>query len=282
MSQREPTGTLTADPNGAPHDTRPNGVPAVANAIAILGYLEENGNRPATMSDIARACHMNVSTCFNILRTLREARYVGYDPETRRYDIGMAIADLALQVNVHRQVVSLAMEQARALAEQVQMACMVVRRLESGEFLVVDVVDSNRPIRVTVSAGERFDANAGIYAKAWYAWCPDADFDRMVAEHGLPRRTAHSITDVLQFRDELRLVRQRGYATGFSEYYLESSAVAAAIFDTESRVSHLMVVTAFTSQLTEERAHQVGRQVYHAARSVTRRVGGADPPLQPA
>ncbi len=281
MTAREPA-LLAAGPVPPTEESRPPGVPAVANAIAILGYLEENGNRPATMSDIARACHMNVSTCFNILRTLRGARYVGYDPETRRYDLGMAIADLASQVNVHRQVVSLAMEQARLLAEQVQMACMVVRRLETAEFLVVDVVDSRRPIRVTVSAGERFDPNAAIYAKAWYAWCADGEFDRMVAEHGLPRRTARSITDVRRFREELDLVRRRGYATSFSEYYLESNAVAAAIFNAEGQVSHLMVVTAFSSQLTGDRADQVGRQVYHAARSVTRRVGGLDPPLDPA
>jgi DNA-binding IclR family transcriptional regulator len=259
-----------------------DGVPAVLRAMDILGYLRDRNNVPASMTQIAQALGMNPSTCFNILTTMRNGRLLGYDQETRRYELGLGLSELGALVRVERQIVPIAMEEGRELTRDLGIATLIVRRTEDDYFLVVDAADvvEGRPLRLAVSVGERFEPNSAIFAKAYYAWSDEDALDEMLERHGLSDRSPRAITQLPAFKAEVAEVRRRGYATSVGEYYLESNAAAAAIFDAPGQISHLIVVTGFASELPPSRLQEIGRRVYLVARTITERVGGVYPRLE--
>jgi IclR family acetate operon transcriptional repressor len=266
----------------APGRAGVDGVPAVSRAMEILMYLRDRNNVPASMTEIAPALGMNPSTCFNILTTLRRGRILGYDQETRRYELGLGLSELGALVRVERQVVPIAMEEARELTRALGLATLIVRRSDDDHFLIVDAADTpeGRPIRLAVSVGERFEPNSAVFAKAYYAWSDEDALTEMVERHGLSDRSPRAITQLSAFRAEVAEVRRRGYATSVGEYYQESNATSAAIFDAEGKISHLVVVTGFASELPPRRLDEVGRRVYQVAKTITERVGGVYPHLE--
>ncbi|WP_372800782.1 IclR family transcriptional regulator [Paracoccus seriniphilus] len=70
-------------------------VPAVQNAVRILRMLAMLG-RPMGATQIARETGMNVSSAFNILRTLSHEGLLSFDPEAKTYRIGMGLMEFAV------------------------------------------------------------------------------------------------------------------------------------------------------------------------------------------
>ena len=72
-------------------------VPAVDNAMKLLRHIASS-SAPEGVATIARATGTNVSTTFNILKTLARDSYVTFDPETKTYKSGLGLLSLAAPV----------------------------------------------------------------------------------------------------------------------------------------------------------------------------------------
>jgi IclR family acetate operon transcriptional repressor len=250
------------------------GVPAVLHTVAILRYLQEVGNRPTAMMEIARALEINTSTCFNILRTLAAQRILNYDEDTRRYTLGMALIEFASLVDSHGHLLAAAQAQAEIVAREVNQVCLIFRKTEDDAFLVVGKAEGRRPLKVTSTLGDRIPPNGAVVAKAWYSWCSDEEVERMVALHGLPARAPHSITGMLDFKRELARTRTRGFSVSVGEYYAEHNAVGCAVLSPESVPLLALVVTGFASLIPVKSMPDIGRRLRAAADAVSADVFG--------
>lgn len=252
-------------------------VPAVRHAIAIMRFFQERGNEPASMTEIARGTAVNPSTCFNILKTLESGRLIAFDNASKDYHLGLGLLELAASVDGDRQVVQTALEFAERLVDYTALVCFIVRMADTEEFVVVDKVESRRPIKVTVAVDERFPANSSVLAKAYYAWCDEAVVDGMIERLGLPEYSPSSIRRPTAFKKSLEEVRRRRFATSVGEYYPDHNALAAPIFDRYGTVSHLLVIVGFAFELPAERLEEYGELLRDAAEAVTAKVGGSIP-----
>jgi IclR family acetate operon transcriptional repressor len=253
---------------------RAEGVPAVLHTVAILRYLQEVGNRPSAMMEIARALEINASTCFNILRTLAGQRILNYDEDTRRYTLGMALIEFASLVDSHGHLLTAAQTHAELVAREVNQVCLIFRKTEDDAFLVVGKAEGRQPLKVTATLGDRIPPNGAVVAKAWYSWSSDEEIDRMVALHGLPARAPHSITGMLDFKRELARTRARGFSISVGEYYEEHNAVGCAVLSPHSEPLLLLVITGFASLIPVQSMAAIGRRLRAAADAVSADVFG--------
>jgi len=256
-----------------PSQRRP-GVPAVLNAISILHHLQDNGNRPLTMTEFSRELGLNGSTCFNLLRTLADHRLLSYDPDTRRYSLGLALVELAAIVDNHGKLVEIAQAHADRVAHDLGQVCLIFRKATDGSFLVVGKAEGTANLRVTANVGDRFPANGAVLAKAHYAWCSEEQVSRMLARDGLPARSNRSITNYTDFKRELTKVRARGYSTSLSEYLPGHNAVGAAVVTPDGTPSLLLVVTGFAALIPPEKMPFVGARLVQAVGAIAREVYG--------
>lgn len=251
-----------------------SGVPAVTNAVAILRFLEERNNEPATMTVIARGTGINPSTCYNILKTLEAESLVAFDGEAKTYRLGFGLIRLAAAIDGHHEVVEVALEAAQSIADRTELACLVVRVTDAHDYLVVDKAESRRPIKVTVAIGERFPVTSAALAKAYFPWLEERVVARLLQEHGLPAFSKNSITDAAEFVAQFEKVRQHGFATSYGEYFPDHNALAAPIFDRFGSVTHLLLIVGFAFELPEELMATYGEYLRDAAAKVTRKIGG--------
>ena len=70
-------------------------VGAVENAVAILRFLA-HAHAPAGVAHIARETGINLSTTFNILRTLTKEGLASFDTRSKEYRLGMGILEISM------------------------------------------------------------------------------------------------------------------------------------------------------------------------------------------
>ena len=257
-------------------------VPAVLSVLAIFEYLRSVDNEPQRLSDIARGTDINLSTCFNVLKTLEAGGLISFDAGQKTYQLGLRLAELGSMVDGRRQSQQRAMGEVRRVANITGLGCFLMTFGEHEEFVVLGKVESKNNIRTTIDVGAAFPAIGSLASKAWFAWKADAVVDDLLRRHELHAYTERSITTPEQFKGELAAVRTRGYATSVGEYYPDHNAVAAPVFGWDGEPQFLMVVVGTTSQLRAgAQLNHVGEEVARAADSVTKEIGG-QPPTGPA
>lgn len=249
------------------------------NALAILEFLRRIGNEPKTVSEIARGAKLNVSTCFNILKTLEDGQVIAFDPAQKTYRLGLRLTEFAAVIDGREQATRLAMEEARRVAATVGLGCFVMGLDDRDEqaFVVLDKVESTHPIRVTIDRGARFPLTGAVAAKAWFAWSAVDVVTQLLDQYRLSRHTDQSITDATVFQDALARTRERGYSTSIGEYYPGHNAVAAAVYGADGSPRLLLVVVGADSQLNDATIARVGEEVVAGAELATKRIGGHHP-----
>lgn len=184
----------------------PYPVRAVSRALDILDFLRL---RPSggTLAELAAATGVPKTTAFRYLSVLQTRRYVERDEPTGAYRLSLAllmqtpIQSLAARVRPYLQ------ETRDRFGETANFGI-----LEGDRVLYVEILESEKTMRLAARAGDRDPIHCTALGKAIASQLSDEIVRRMLAVEGMPRLTAETIVDPEDYLGELRLVRKRGWA----------------------------------------------------------------------
>lgn len=233
-------------------------VPAVDKAIGILDVLRTEGGE-LTIAEIAKATGWHKSTVHKLLVTLHHHGLVARDEGTKRYSLGLALADYA-RVALHTLDVR---RVARPYLTQLMECCGETAVLGILQGTMVVIVDKQEPpiqIRVTPFLGWRFPAAANGIGRALLAWLPQERAQRMVEAGGLPAATPKSITDPAVLWADLAATRERGYSVEHEDFHEGVNGVAAPVFDSRGQVVAALALGGPTFRMTEEKMREYGEK----------------------
>lgn len=184
--------------------------PAVSRAGAILDLLAENPGESAGPSELARRLGLPKSSIANICNALAEVGLVrrvgtGFALGRRLAELGGAYLASVDQVQEFYEAAQLL---PTGSEETVQLAI-----LDGLEMTYLARHDGRQPVRLTSQIGRRLPATITATGKAALASLPDDELDRRLAGvTSLPTFTSSSLGTVEALRDNLAVVRERGYA----------------------------------------------------------------------
>ena len=208
-------------------------VRSLVKALAILDCFGADCPELG-VSEIARHLDMPTSTVGRLLTTLHSAGVLSQDPATQRYRMGSKVlfwgAVYMNGLDVREKARPVLEELHRLTQETVNLYV-----LDGLERVCVDRIESSQRLRVIVHIGERMPLYAGSAGKAILAFAPTALVNR-VLEAPLERMTDNTITDPDKLAEELRSIRNHGYATSYSERFTDVLGLAAPVFDATGNV----------------------------------------------
>src|SRR5690606_12167271 len=213
-------------------------VPILLSTGEILKFLSRYQHRKSTLSEISQALGISKSTCFRILRTLEEMKYVTYDKETKRFSLGSYLAVLGSRAMEQIDYLALGRETLREMSRQTGLSCVIVQRITENRLAYIAKEDGESH-RLTIAVGNQFPITQVFFGKLYLAYETPENRERILAD-GLPRMTPRAITDVEHHKDELRKARKLGYATSKEEYIEGIKAVAAPVFDSDGKILMLI------------------------------------------
>ena len=245
---------------------------SLERALTLLDIVAREGEG-LTNAEISRRMGMAPSSCSYILSRLEREGYVRRDKGTGRYQIGLRLVELAygaLRTIGHRPIVEPALH---SLVEKTRLTALIAVWVR-GRALVVDKVESPESIKVDVDLGYTLYAHSSALGKVLLAYRTLDEFNQFVKEHGLPRRTARTITSKVGLLQELETVRLREYASSNEEEFAGGRAVAAPIVDGFGKVCAAVSGAGPSVHAIWKCSEDAIRCVKAAAREISRRWSG--------
>ncbi|MBT2533595.1 IclR family transcriptional regulator [Arthrobacter sp. ISL-48] len=206
----------------------------VGKAMGLLVLLGDEP-RGASAAEISRRAELPFSTTYRLLGSLTRDGFVDYEPEGRRYHLGLRIFQLGQRVSNHHGFAGTAMPVLRRVTEQTGEATILSVR-DGHHHLTVNKVDGPQMFRVTSDPGHLGALHTTAVGKALVAFAEDSERERLLDELELEPLTEHSITDRKAFRAEMELVRRNGYAVMDEENEIGMRAVAVPLLSASGHV----------------------------------------------
>jgi DNA-binding IclR family transcriptional regulator len=227
----------------------------VGKALGLLVLLGDEP-RGASAAEISRKAELPFSTTYRLLGSLTRDGFVDYEPEGRRYHLGLRIFQLGQRVSNHHGFAGAALPVLRRVTEQTGEATILSVR-DGHHHLTVNKVDGPKTFRVTSDPGHLGALHTTSVGKALVAFAEDSEREKLVEELELEPLTEFSITDRDAFRAEIEQVRSRGYAVMDQENELGMRAVAVPVFNSQGHAfaSLATAVPVFRLSVEELVAH---------------------------
>lgn len=203
----------------------------VGKALGLLVLLGDEP-RGASAAEISRRADLPFSTTYRLLGSLTRDGFVDYEPDGRRYHLGLRIFQLGQRVSNHHGFAGTAMPVLRRVTEQTGEATILSVR-DGHHHLTVNKVDGPQMFRVTSDPGHLGSLSTTAVGKALVAFAEDSEREKLLAELPLERLTEKSITDRDAFRAEIGKVRAEGYAVMDEENEAGMRAVAVPLLNSQ-------------------------------------------------
>jgi len=250
-----------------------NTVGVLAKTFEILSCFRR---RPQglTLGEIAESAQINKSTAHRLLSQMVAGGFIERTDDGR-YIIGHALFQIGLLAPKPQELRSAAhpvmTELARETGETINLAI-----LDGAEILAINVIESLHEFRMAAKIGSRRPFHVTALGKSAAAFLPDTKLDFLLNHIRLPLEapTPNSIADLARLREDLRLIRSRGYALDDEECVLGVRAVAAPVFSGNGEVEAALSISGPTSRISTERISSLAVSVMNAANAITARLGG--------
>lgn len=124
-----------------------------------------------------------------------------------------------------------------------------------------------------IQEGDSMHLHASAAGRVLMAFGPEELADRILGADQLEKFTPHTIIDRQQLQEELVSVRSSGFAINKGERELEVAALAAPIFNYNSRVEAALAVVGPIQRFSGEREQELLRELLAATRKISELLG---------
>ena len=245
------------------------GAPSVKKAFAILSAISSS-KEGLGVSELARGLNMAKSTVHGMTAALEEVGAVMRDPRTKRYKLGFTLLEIGRSAYSQIDLETSARPIMEDLMEKTQTS-VFLGILNWDHVTVLDIVESRQDLKITAPVGTTMPLFAGAVGKVFLASMDEEQAAKIVKSKGLPQFTENSIVDSELYYQELKRVKQKGYAVDDEEYILGVRAVASPIKGLGQLKSAIWVV-GFKASLDEKKMQSLTRETQKAAGAISQRI----------
>ncbi|UPK75180.1 IclR family transcriptional regulator [Nocardioidaceae bacterium SCSIO 66511] len=246
-------------------------VQSVDRAALALEFLGAGDAAGASLSAIAAELGVARSTAHALLRTLEAHGLVAEVPGPR-FVLGTGLIKLG---DIASKQVPIA-EVARPVLSTLARESGLTTRLaiaEHGYPVFVARVDGPGIVRFDTPLGGREAPHSSAAGKVILADLPEDQVRSIVEVEGLPRRTAHTITELDTLLSELEKVRANGYAVDDEEDLAGIFCVAAGVRSGDGRIIGAISTTGIATDPRSHPVAELGETIRKYAADLESRVG---------
>ncbi|SDX44062.1 IclR family transcriptional regulator [Celeribacter indicus] len=236
-----------------------------------LYVLECVAHMPRSIPEIAEEAGISYQTAHRIVSVLTEVRYLR-QVDSRLYGLGPKVVELGFagyqQADVTKIAKPCLTKLAQATSDTVHLA-----RLEDGEVIYLDKLQSRRPIEITSRIGGRKPAVSTGVGKALLLDTPEEELRQLF------KRDRHLMkvkTSEVEWFERMRVYQDGGYAYDLGEDEHQIRCVAAPLRDATGRIVAAISVSSTLEYMQQDRMEALIPVVKSTAAEISRGLGFVD------
>lgn len=228
-----------------------NTIRSIQRALKILECFDFEHTK-LTFSQIVEMINLPKSTTSRILSTLEHEGFLIRDSETQKYKLGhtMYLLGLVARESMDIRTISIPyMENITNVTNETSNLYI----LDGLERVCIAQVESPEPIKQLLKIGERYPIWLGATGKSMLAFLDESIWYEMAKD--LKQFTENTVIDPVEFVNELKEIREKGYSLSLGEYYSEVGCIAAPIFNEYGEVIGCISMSGPVYRLPEDIEH---------------------------
>lgn len=218
--------------------------------VVIDAFTPERPER--TLAELTADLRMPKATVYNILNSLKRARWVTQDPISKRYKLGIRLWELGCLVVQGLQLRDIPRPHIAGLAQTTgeTVHLSIIDPDDPEHVAYIDKIESEHPVRAYSIVGGRSPSYCVASGKAILAH--RSDLFAAVLQRNLKAFTPSTLTDGVSLRREMHVIRSRGYALNKGEYRADVIGAAAPIRNHEGQVIAAVGISGPAYRMTRE------------------------------
>ena len=157
----------------------------------------------------------------------------------------------------------------RELAERTKETVFLTIIVNNQIHCLEQVEYGNSRLIFSLQRGVYHPLHCGACAKVLLAFLPEKEIDSFLRRATLTRYTENTITDPVKLKENLKEIRESGYAFSDQEVDYGARAIAAPIFDAQGQVIAGLGVGSPAHRMEGEKLEEMKRLVIEYAKAVS-------------
>jgi DNA-binding IclR family transcriptional regulator len=226
---------------------------------------------------ISKRLNIPLSTTYRYLETLEESGFLTKANDSNNYKLGCMAFQLGNIVAIQLRLVNTALPHMKSLAS-LSGETVFLAIISGWRILVLETVETPTRIKLTVDPGSTQPLYAGATSKILLAYQKESFIDSLFQKVVLTKYTENTPTDPMLIQEELRTIREQGFAFSYQEVDLGACAIAAPIFDGRGNVMAGIVAAGPKERFSEETKPRLIQMVKDTAKRISHDLMYLPPP----
>jgi DNA-binding IclR family transcriptional regulator len=241
-------------------------------ALRVLDTLLD-AQHPLGLEALSERTQTPKSTTFRIITNLLNSDYLTESPDG--YWLGLKLLRMGSAVEAHLDVRRVAAPFINQLRDQTSETVYLATLMQDMRVLYLERAASTQPVAVMLkAAGTTAEAHASGLGKAMLAFKPETMRQTWLEHAELHPLTPNTITHPDALEQELKIIRERGYATDREEFMLTICCIAAPIFDAHHQPIAAISVAGPKNRMPDPLVgSEIAQQVVDIAHQISIRMG---------
>lgn len=241
----------------------------------VLDIIEILAAAPGGMllSDISSLSGLHTSTAHRLLTSLIDRGYARKDRSNGKYCLTMRLFEVGCRVSGAMDLLTLARSWLDELADFSQEAVHLVKRDGTDIVYLYKAVPVQLLVRMASYVGGRNPLYCTGVGKAILAYLSDQEVEEIWNTSDVHSITEKTIIDLNVLKEQLALIRPRGYATDNEENERGVFCLAAPIFNWQGEPIAAVSISAPLDRMTDEAQSRILPKLFHATKEISRQLG---------
>lgn len=245
-------------------------IQSVDRALSILEQFSIRENEIG-LSDLSKYTGLKRTTCYGLAETLLARGYLSFNEDNSKYRLGIKTLELGQLFSESLDLRKIARPFIQKLSDKYHQTVHLVIP-DHYDAIYIDKVGENEVFRVRSRIGTAAERYCTGVSKVINASLSDSELEQALSQP-FKKFTDNTITDADKYKEELKKVREQGYAQDMEELELGLICVAAPIYDHNREVIAAISMSG-PNQLMCAKSEQVIQDVKDIARQISRQIGG--------
>ncbi len=225
-------------------------IQSIHRALTIVDVIAKSGDSGLTLTSISNQTGLHISTVYRILQNLIVWNYVK-EGDGGLYTLGLELITLGNIAKDSIGIRNVAHQYLVELGDQTRETIYLAILDEiNNQVMYIDKIDSKGNIKLAAGIGSRNSIHTTANGKILVSPFSDEKIRSMLAVTGMAPHTESTITDIEAYLNEIRTVRELGYAVDNLENEPGVRCVAAPVYDYRKKIIASISLSGISSAIT--------------------------------